>query len=270
MRRLHAVVLRLVSIATLGAACHPLHLADEAALARLADEELCGRRSNLLNGSLMLNELARRGVDCGPYDEAALRRGFHLSFLAPAQPSAPGPTAAGSAESPAAAAAPPPDRVAGDESGAEATPPEPSEAPAAPPPPPPPDPPAPARGPAAATGRPPSVAAAPRAAPAAAPLVSPACAARSVQTDEDDEGRAAQAPGRWAVTFRNACRFPIRVLYAQRPDGGLTGVTELLRPGESSAPAPIESGFRHPGPVVCSYEAVPEDTPCRLPGASGR
>jgi hypothetical protein len=46
-------------------------------------------------------------------------------------------------------------------------------------------------------------------------------------------------------------------------------VTELLRPGESSAPAPIESGFRHPGSVVCSYEAVPEDTPCRLPGGGG-
>jgi hypothetical protein len=257
--RLNAVVLRLVSIATLGAACHPLHLADEATLARLGDEELCGRRSNLLNGPLMLNELARRGVDCGPHDEAALRRGFHLSFLAPTPPSAPGPTAAGSAESPAAAAAPPPDRVADDESGGEATPPGPIEASPAQPPPPP-DPPAPARHPAAAAARPPPVAA------AAAPLVSPACAARSVRTDEDDEGRAALPPGRWAVTFRNACRFPIRVLYAQRPDGGLTGVTELLRPGESSAPAPIENGFRHPGSVVCSYEAAPEDTPCRLSG----
>ena len=68
-------------LSLLSAACHPLHFADERELTRVNDEELCGRRSNVLNGWLMHGELVRRGVDCAPYDEAALRRGFHLSFL---------------------------------------------------------------------------------------------------------------------------------------------------------------------------------------------
>ena len=54
MRLCCAVALRLAFAALPAAACSPLHLVGEATVAGLDDEELCGRRSNLLNGALML------------------------------------------------------------------------------------------------------------------------------------------------------------------------------------------------------------------------
>ena len=235
------------------AACSPHHLAGEATLASLDDEELCGRRSNLLNGRLMESELSRRGVDCGPYDEAGLRRGFHLWFLSPT-PARVVPPPIAAAERRAALPAPP-EEAPGDanDAGSGGMPvPEPASLPA----------PVPARERPAA----PLAAAAPRVPPAAAPLIAPGCAVRSVQAGEEAPPAAAPGLARWSVTFRNTCRFPIRVLYAAAPSSGLAAATGLLQPGETSPPAPIESGFRQPGYVVCGYETTPEAAPCRLSG----
>jgi hypothetical protein len=267
MRLCCAVALRLAFAALPAAACSPLHLVGEATVAGLDDEELCGRRSNLLNGALMARELARRGVDCAPYDEAALRRGFHLWFLSPEPARAAAPGIPAIAEAPAlgpAASLPPVEEAPPPALAAAATTPGRPEAAVPDSTPPPLDPPARRSAPAAAPGGAPTPPA--RGTPSAAPLVSPGCAARSVAAPGGGDGQAAAAAGRWAVAFRNTCGFPIRVLYAQRQGGGLTGATALLRPGETSPPAPIEDGLRQPGYVVCSYEAVPEGTPCRLAG----
>ncbi len=231
------------------AACSPYHFVGAAVLAGLDDEELCGRRSNLLNGELMVRELARRGTDCAPFDEAGLRRGFHLSFLSPAaSPASVKPPGLPSvlepiAPEPIAPLLPEPDPVPADWTKVGAT--GNTEALTTP---------QPSRG---------SPAPAPRAT-ATAPAVTPACAQRSVQTGADEH--VAPAVRHWTVAFRNTCGFPIRVRYAQRPAGSLTSVTELLRPGETSPPAPIASGFNQPGYFVCSYEAVPESTACQLRG----
>jgi hypothetical protein len=287
------------TLALAGAAgCSPLNFAREEALVHLPDEELCGRRSNLVNGALMARELARRGVDCTPYDEAALRQGFRLGFLAPPAPppaarsilppsqiappaatlgagdslSVLPPVAAGPAESryfqpstplpppvassvPAPLATPPAAPVAPAQEASRVAPPPPAATPvpAAPAPPRP----SAAQVAAAAVPSPAPPPAPPPAQPAAsgaAPFVTPACAAREVRQED----------GRSTVAFRNTCAFPVRVLYAQRPDGALGAATGLLRPGETSPPAPLEAGFRQPGYVVCSYQSAPESAPCRL------
>lgn len=364
-RRLRPLALAALALGAGG--CNPYSLAGEGTVVGWTDEELCGRRSNLLNSVTVEREIAQRGLDCAPYDEAALSQGFRLSFLAPqrravlppasvpsgggvrtyappAMPLAPNglPPMSGPAPAPAPSAwgagsapgllpppiprgsllppgeaGPPPSGVAptlppiagaapAPPTYAQATPPVPPSVRATPPaaplveapaPVPPfvPVPPAPAvagrREPAPvppreaettpptasppriqATEAPRSAAARPelsgadaapaaaasagRAAAAAAPFVTPACAARSIGGEPSSGGA--------SVSFRNTCRFPIRVLYAERPEAGFSAATALLRPGETSAAAPLAPGFRQPGFVVCSYESVPESTPCRL------
>lgn len=232
------------------AACSPYHFAGQTVLAELDDEELCGRRSNIVNGALMVYELARRGTDCASFDEAALRQGFHLSFLSPA----PGPARVAAPGLPPVLDPPAPEPVVPlplepapaqeDATGVSAT----------------------SRVAAANTPQPARnvPAPAPRAA-LSAPAITSACASRAVQTGAAERDASAGRP--WTVTFRNTCGFPIRVRYAQRPAEAFTRVTGLLRPGETSPPAPIASGFDQPGYIVCSYETVPEATACQSAGS---
>jgi hypothetical protein len=98
--------------------------------------------------------------------------------------------------------------------------------------------------------------------PAVAPLVTPGCAERRLRRGAEAGGEGAD-PARRAVVFRNTCAFPIRVRFAARPGASLSEVTELLRPGETSAPARLADGFDHPGYVVCSYASVFEHALCR-------
>ena len=252
------------------AGCSPYHFAGESVLSGLSDEELCGRRSNLLNGALMARELARRGVDCAPFDEAGLRRGFHIAFLTPrpagAEPASSSTTPDQAIPEPAASApaSPSPAEVATERGG------DPSAGgPPAPQPP---------ASVAPASVAPTSVTPAglapadplrrngePARPATAAPLVTSACAERSVRSNRaeptDDAARQGEA------VFRNTCGFPVRVSYMQSPAGAFTGVTSVLRPGEASSPAPIQSGFDKPGYIVCSYETVPQTMPCRLPSS---
>lgn len=99
----------------------------------------------------------------------------------------------------------------------------------------------------------------------AAPLTTPACAERLLRRGE----AGGVESSRRMVAFRNRCDHPIRVLYADRPNGTLTELTPLLRPGESSEAARIQDGFDHPGYVVCSYRTAPEGAACRLDGGAG-
>jgi hypothetical protein len=240
-------------------ACSPGNSAGEADLRLIGNEELCGRRGNLLNGWRMNRELGRRGVDCAPFEKAALDSSFSLfSFLqgvglgtsrAAAPPVTPAPAELDPIfQLPMEPSIPPPERdanetttrvVANRDAGIAVVPPA-----------------------AGATGAAPRGMAAPAPRMAAtAPFVTPACAMRSVQPGPEADTSPTQ---RWTIIFRNTCNFPIRVRYAERPNDGPTGLTQLLRPGDVSTPALIESGFQQPGYVVCSYEAVAESVPCRM------
>jgi hypothetical protein len=98
--------------------------------------------------------------------------------------------------------------------------------------------------------------------PTVAPLVTPGCAERRLRRGAEAGGEGAD-PARRAVVFRNTCAFPIRVRFAARPGASLSEVTDVLRPGETSAPARLADGFDHPGYVVCSYASVSERALCR-------
>jgi hypothetical protein len=242
-------------------ACSPGNPAGEAELSLLGNEELCGRRGNLLNGWRMNRELGRRGVDCAPFDQAALDSSFSLSSLLPgvglrtSRAAAP-PVSPATAELdpilqlPIQPSIPPLERDAGEtttrvvanrDAGMAVVPPAAGTIGAAP-------------QPGGMAGPTPRMA-------VTAPFVTPACAMRSVQPGPETDANPAQ---RWTIIFRNTCNFPIRVRYAERPNNGPTGLTQLLRPGDVSTPALIESGFQQPGYVVCSYEAVADSVPCRM------
>jgi len=235
-------------------ACTPYFAVTSEDLRTAGNEELCGRRGNLLTGGLIQRELAWRGETCAAYDASDEDRpwfdpaGLFASRREPSPPVAygalettPSVTLDPPPPPPPAAYLSPPWAA----TGADPQPPPPSAdlspaavpAPAAPPPP--------------AADRPAAAAA------AVAPLVSPGCAERTILRGAGEETR------RRAVSFRNRCDFPIRVRYAARSDGRLTEVSPRLGPGETSPPARIEDGFDFPGYAVCSYRSAPESALCR-------
>lgn len=271
------------------AACSPYALMAPEQLQGVATEELCARRGNLINGAQMERELRRRGADCTWIDQALLAEGprFNLGVFPPPGWAAPGslpppvpfgawqpPPPAPRQDSPWTSSAEPqpaeeygqvvpdPSSEGGGMAEADepqAADPEPALAPSPPPPraaavepapQPPSSPSSSSRTAVAAAG------------PAVAPLVTPGCAERRLRRGAEAGGEGAD-PARRAVVFRNTCAFPIRVRFAARPGASLSEVTELLRPGETSAPARLADGFDHPGYVVCSYASVFERALCR-------
>lgn len=255
--RLHAAAILVLGSALAACASAP------GAGQRVADsiEDLCLRRDNPVYGREAIRELARIGADCTPYEEP-FRSGGRLAAASPEPPSL---------GAPVAALPSPPSPPDFGEAGAAVSFPRLSDSPAE----------AEWTPGAPASVLPPT--AQPAVAPTAtaiapeptgnAPFAEPACAERLLRRGPDAGGATAEAgtadANHRAVSFRNRCDFPIRVLFASRPDGSMSEVTDLLGPGEAAGFVRIQDGFDQPGYVVCSYQSAPESAPCRLTPAGG-